>query len=202
MTALASDAGRAKGGIVPILLCVVPFSQILWAIHAADQGQQPGRDRPLGLARVDCRQRPGNQGQFLILGDEQAQASHLGWGEPIHQVVHVLVVVCSGHSSSVGRPRGLGQPDRQRFTPAGMRAVAQGSPGIWSMSPRVFLPGTSPGGPFTGEGGPRASGRCPRQYGSARTVGEGAAERVRRWGSHSPLEAVPATALGKPARRT
>ncbi|WP_347335867.1 MFS transporter [Bradyrhizobium liaoningense] len=28
MTALASDAGRAKGGIVPILLCVVPFSQI------------------------------------------------------------------------------------------------------------------------------------------------------------------------------
>ena len=28
MTALASDAGRAKRGIVPILLCVVPFSQI------------------------------------------------------------------------------------------------------------------------------------------------------------------------------
>lgn len=28
MTALASDAGRAKGGIVPILLCAVPFSQI------------------------------------------------------------------------------------------------------------------------------------------------------------------------------
>ncbi|MEY9546481.1 hypothetical protein ABIF67_000546 [Bradyrhizobium japonicum] len=28
MTAVASDAGRAKGGIVPILLCVVPFSQI------------------------------------------------------------------------------------------------------------------------------------------------------------------------------
>ena len=28
MTALASDAGRARSGIVPILLCVVPFSQI------------------------------------------------------------------------------------------------------------------------------------------------------------------------------
>lgn len=28
MTAVASDAGRAKGGIVPILLCVVPFSRI------------------------------------------------------------------------------------------------------------------------------------------------------------------------------
>ncbi|MBW7962224.1 multidrug effflux MFS transporter [Bradyrhizobium sp. BR 10261] len=28
MTALASDAGRARRGIVPILLCVVPFSQI------------------------------------------------------------------------------------------------------------------------------------------------------------------------------
>lgn len=28
MTALASDAGRAKRGIVSILLCVVPFSQI------------------------------------------------------------------------------------------------------------------------------------------------------------------------------
>ena len=28
MTTLASDAGRAKRGIVPILLCVVPFSQI------------------------------------------------------------------------------------------------------------------------------------------------------------------------------
>ena len=27
MTALASDAGRARSGIVPILLCVVPFSQ-------------------------------------------------------------------------------------------------------------------------------------------------------------------------------
>jgi hypothetical protein len=44
----------------------------------------------------------------------------------VHQLVHVLVVVCSGHGSSVGRPSGLGQPDPLRFTPAGVHTDAPG----------------------------------------------------------------------------
>lgn len=71
------------------------------------------------------------------------------------------------------------------------------------MSPCV-LSGTSPGGPFAGEGGPRESGRCrcPRQCGGAEAGWGGSAERVGRWEYRSPLKAVPATALGEPVRRT
>lgn len=77
----------------------------------------------------------------------------------------------------------------QGFTPTGVRTVARESPGICSMSPRVFLSGASPGGPFAGEGGPGASGGAgaPASAAARRPVGEGAAERVvRRWAVQLP----------------
>jgi hypothetical protein len=73
---------------------------------------------------------------------------------PVHQVVHVLVVVCSGHANSVG-PRGPGQLDRQRFTPAGVRRPRWG----WrDVGPVSCLRVEHDQGPYAGRQLGQASG--------------------------------------------
>ena len=89
--------------------------------------------------------------------------------------MHVLVVVCSGHASSVGRPRGLGQLDPQRFTPAGVRAVARGLPGTRSLSPRASRSRTSPAARSPGRAALRRRGDAgaPTSAAARRLGGEG-----------------------------
>ena len=74
----------------------MPLSKVGRPLDAADEGQQSFGDRLL-CSRPGLGQGIRDLRQLIILGDEQAQAPHLERGEPVHQVVHVLVVVCSGH---------------------------------------------------------------------------------------------------------